>query len=76
MEKLEFTYSDSEAGMQSETFTSLSSIVKYIEDFGYNGDSDGIVFQNELLYFLLDFPRPMRRGHPSPYFKVIAFEHG
>ena len=53
MEKLEFTYSDSEAGMQNETFTSLSSIVKYIEDFGYNGDSDGIVFQNEepiLLY--------------------------
>ena len=47
MEKLEFTYSDSEAGMQNETFTSLSSIVKYIEDFGYNGDSDGIVFQNE-----------------------------
>lgn len=47
MKELEFTYSDSEAGMQSETFKSLSSIVKYIEDFGWNGDSDGIVFQNE-----------------------------
>lgn len=47
MEKLEFTYSDSEAGMQNETFTILSSIVKHIEDFVYNGDSDGIVFQNE-----------------------------
>ena len=47
MKKLEFTYSDSEAGMQSESFKSLSSIVKYIEDFGWNGDSEGIVYENE-----------------------------
>ena len=48
MKKLEFTYSDSEAGMQSETFKSLSSIVKYIEDFGCNGDSEGIIYENEI----------------------------
>ena len=48
MKKLEFTYSDSEAGMQSETFKSLSSIVKYIEDFGWNGDSEGIIYENEI----------------------------
>ena len=48
MKKLEFTYSDSEAGMQSESFKSLSSIVKYIEDFGWNGDSEGIIYENEI----------------------------
>lgn len=48
MKELEFTYSDSEAGMQSETFKSLSSIVKYIEDFGWNGDSEGIIYENEI----------------------------
>ena len=48
MKKLEFTYSDSKAGMQSESFKSLSSIVKYIEDFGWNGDSEGIIYENEI----------------------------
>lgn len=47
METLNFTYSDSVAGMQSETFSNLNEIVKYIEDFGYNGDSDGIILQND-----------------------------
>lgn len=42
-----FTYADSQAGIQQEKFNSLSSIVKYIEDFGWNGDSEGVIFQNE-----------------------------
>ncbi len=47
MKTLKFTYSDSVAGMQSETFTLLSEIVKYIESFGWNGDSEGVIFQND-----------------------------
>lgn len=42
-----FTYSDSEAGNQKDVFTTLSEIVKFIEDFGWNGDSEGIIFQND-----------------------------
>lgn len=44
--KQKFTYSDSEAGEQTQVFSSLSSIVSFIEGFGYNGDSDGIVYAN------------------------------
>lgn len=47
MEKIKFSYSDSVAGMQSETFNNLSEIVSYIEKFGYNGDSEGIIYQND-----------------------------
>jgi hypothetical protein len=41
-----FTYSDSVAGMQSCTFNRLSEVISHIEDFGHNGDSDGVVFQD------------------------------
>ena len=42
-----YTYFDSVAGNQTEQFASLSEIVKYIEDFPYDGqDSDGTIFQN------------------------------
>jgi hypothetical protein len=49
METLKFTYSDSVAGMQNETFAKLSEIIKYIEDFGHEGDetSYGVIFQND-----------------------------
>lgn len=41
-----YTYSDSEAGMQRETFNSLSEIIAHIESFTYTQDSDGVVFQD------------------------------
>lgn len=49
MENLKFTYSDSVAGMQTETFSNLSEIIKYLEDFGHEGEetSYGIIFQND-----------------------------
>lgn len=47
MKNLKFSYTDSEAGKQNETFETLGEIVKYIEDFGYNGDSEGTIFQND-----------------------------
>ena len=47
MATLKFTYTDSEAGKQNEVFNTLSEIVKYIEDFGYNGDSEGMIFQDD-----------------------------
>ena len=47
MKTLKFSYSDSVAGMQSETFNTLSEIVSYIEKFGYNGDSEGIIYQDD-----------------------------
>lgn len=42
-----FTYSDSVAGVQHESFKSLSEIIKYIEEFGYYGDSEGVVFESD-----------------------------
>lgn len=44
-----FTYSDSVAGMQTEEFTKLSEIIKYIEDFGHTGEesSIGIIYDND-----------------------------
>ena len=42
-----FNYTDSEAGKQTEKFNTLSEIIAHIENFGWNGDSEGIVFQNE-----------------------------
>ena len=49
METLKFNYSDSVAGMQTETFSKLSEIIKYIEDFGHEGEetSYGVIFQND-----------------------------
>ena len=47
MKNLKFSYSDSAAGMQSEAFNTLSEIVSYIEIFGYNGDSEGLIYQND-----------------------------
>lgn len=41
-----YTYTDSEAGKQKDKFDSLSEIVKHIEEFGYHGDSDGVVLQD------------------------------
>jgi hypothetical protein len=41
-----YTYSDSEVGMQRESFNSLSQIVAHIESFNYTQDSDGVVFQD------------------------------
>ena len=46
MGSLKYTYSDSVAGLQSEEFEKLSDIIKYLEDFGWYGDSEGIIFQN------------------------------
>lgn len=43
---MNYTYYDSEAGQQSQTFDKLSAIIKHIEDFGYNGDSSGTIFQD------------------------------
>jgi len=43
---MKYTYSDSEAGMQRESFNSLPEIIAHIESFPYKGDSDGIVFQD------------------------------
>lgn len=45
-----FSYIDSIAGKQNETFGKLSEIVKYIEDFGFHGDfeqSTGVVYKND-----------------------------
>lgn len=39
-----FTYYDSVAGEQQKKHKILSEIIKYIEDFGYHGDSVGTVF--------------------------------
>ena len=44
MKKQLFTYYDSEAGQQTTYFTSLSEMVKYIEEFGWHGDSHGVVY--------------------------------
>lgn len=41
-----YTYSDSEAGMQRESFNSFSEIIAHIESFDYTQDSDGVVFQD------------------------------
>jgi ATP-dependent RNA circularization protein (DNA/RNA ligase family) len=41
-----FTYADSLAGSQSEKFNSLSAIIKHIENFGWNGDSEGVIFKD------------------------------
>jgi hypothetical protein len=41
-----YTYSDSEAGMQHESFSSLSGITNHIESFEYTQDSDGVIFQD------------------------------
>lgn len=48
MKKLQYTYSDSEAGEQDVVFETLSEIVKYIEDFDKVGESDGIIYQNDV----------------------------
>lgn len=42
-----FNYTDSVAGKQIEKFNTLSEIIAHIENFGWNGDSEGIIFQNE-----------------------------
>ena len=42
-----FNYTDSEAGTQKEKFNTLSEIIAHIENFGWNGDSEGVIFQNE-----------------------------
>ena len=42
-----YTYTDSEAGKQTENFNTLSEIIARIENFGCNGDSEGVIFQNE-----------------------------
>jgi hypothetical protein len=39
-----FTYYDSVAGEQQKKHKTLSEIIKYIENFGYHGDSEGTVF--------------------------------
>ena len=41
------TYTDHVAGKQSASFYTLSEIVKHIENFGWNGDSEGTVFQDQ-----------------------------
>lgn len=41
-----YTYSDSVAGAQKETFNSLSEIANHIESFGWYGDSTGIIYQS------------------------------
>lgn len=41
-----YTYSDSVAGMQRESFNSLSQLIAHIESFKYIEDSDGVVFQD------------------------------
>ena len=43
-----FTYSDSVAGSQTESFDKLSEITKYIEDFEHEGDeaSVGIIYED------------------------------
>ena len=46
MENLIFTYTDSEAGKQTEQFAKLSEIISYLENFNPNGDSEGVVYQN------------------------------
>lgn len=42
-----FNYTDSEAGKQTEKFNTLSEIIAHIENFGWNGDSEGVIFQIE-----------------------------
>jgi hypothetical protein len=42
-----YTYIDNVAGKQSVSFTRLSEIITYIENFGWNGDSEGIVYQDQ-----------------------------
>lgn len=42
-----YNYTDSEAGKQTEKFNTLSEIIAHIENFGWNGDSEGIILQNE-----------------------------
>lgn len=44
--KTRFTYLDSEAGAQKETFNTLSEITAHIESFNYTQDSCGTVFQD------------------------------
>lgn len=41
-----YTYADSLGGSQSEKFVSFSEIVKHIEDFGWHGDSEGVIFKD------------------------------
>lgn len=42
-----FNYTDSEAGKQTDKFDTLSEVIAHIENFGWNGDSEGVIFQNE-----------------------------
>ncbi len=42
-----YTYSDSEAGMQTEKFNKLSELLTHIESFDYTKDSNGVIFQDE-----------------------------
>jgi hypothetical protein len=42
-----FNYTDSKAGTQTKMFNTLSEIIAHIENFGWNGDSEGVIFQNE-----------------------------
>lgn len=44
MKKQIFTYYDNVAGHQTISFTSLTEIIKYIEYFGWHGDSEGVVY--------------------------------
>lgn len=44
--ELEYTYTDSLAGMQTLKAEKLSTVIQHIEDFGWHGDSQGYVLQN------------------------------
>jgi len=41
-----FTYYDNIGGRQTQDFSSLEEIKKHIEDFGWHGDSEGVVYKN------------------------------
>jgi hypothetical protein len=44
--KKQYSYSDSQAGTQPIKSEKLSDIIKDIENFGYHGDSQGIVYED------------------------------
>lgn len=47
MGKQTFFYFDSEAGLQGQRFSLLSELIKHIEDFGWHGDSEGVIYAND-----------------------------
>ncbi len=44
---MNYSYYDSEAGKQNETFPKLSELLKYIEDFEPKGNSEGTIYEDE-----------------------------